>query len=330
MAERVTITTVARHANVSVQTVSNVLNSPHLVRPETQQRVHEAIAALGYRASQAARQMRTGRSRLFAVRIEPTHNGIDGSILDRFLHGLADTAAPARYRVLLYSAADDHAEIATFDDLLSAYDLDAFVLTSTHHADPRTSWLADRQVPFVTFGRPWDRLDSHSWVDVDGAAGTAAATAHLLSQGHRRIGFLGWPSGSGVGDDRLSGWAATLAEAGLTPDGLATETSNEAGEGATAARRLLDGPEPPTAFVCCSDSLALGALQTGLPVIGFDDTPVAHAIGLSSVAQPLSEAAGHCVRLLVALLDTPAATGPEDHPPEQVLLTPSLVLRHRT
>jgi DNA-binding LacI/PurR family transcriptional regulator len=329
MAERVTITTVARHAHVSVQTVSNVLNSPHLVRPETQERVREAIAALGYRASQAARQMRTGRSRLFAVRIEPDHDGINGSILDRFLHGLADTAAPARYRVLLYSAADDEAEIATFDDLLSAYDLDAFVLTSTHHADPRTSWLADRQVPFVTFGRPWDRLDSHSWVDVDGAAGTASATAHLLSQGHRRIGFLGWPAGSGVGDDRRAGWAATLAQAGIAPDGLATETTNDVAEGTAAAQRLLDGPDPPTAFVCCSDSLALGALQTGIPVIGFDDTPVALALGMSSVAQPLSEAAGHCVRLLVNLLDTPPAPGREEHLTEQVLLTPSLVLRHQ-
>jgi len=329
MAKRVTITMVAQHANVSPQTVSNVLNAPHLVRPATQQRVHEAISELGYRANQAARQMRTKRSRLIAVRIEPTHDGINGSILDRFLHGLTEAAAPALYRVLLYAAGGDTAEIATFDDLLGAYDLDGFVLTSTHHGDPRTSWLAERGVPFVTFGRPWGALDSHPWVDVDGAAGTAAATRHLIRAGHRRIGFLGWPAGSGVGDDRRQGWADALAEAGLSAGELTTFTTDRVDEGEAAARTLKDET---TAFVCASDSLAVGALRAisggragGRPVIGFDDTPVAQAVGLSSVAQPLPEAAGHCVRLLAGLLDSPTAPRTED---TQVLLTPSLVLRH--
>jgi DNA-binding LacI/PurR family transcriptional regulator len=325
MAKRVTITMVARQANVSAQTVSNVLNSPHLVRPETQQRVHEAISELGYRANQAARQMRTKRSRLIAVRIEPTHDGINGSILDRFLHGLAETTATARYRVLLYAAADDDDEIATYDDLLSAYDLDGFVLTSTHHGDPRTSWLAERGVPFVTFGRPWGALDSHAWVDVDGAAGTAAATEHLLRAGHHAIGFLGWPIGSGVGDDRRLGWSTALAAAGIDNDGLTTYTTDHVDEGEAAARTLLDRT---TAFVCASDSLALGAIRaTGgaRPVIGFDDTPVAQAVGLSSVAQPLPDAAAHCVRLLASLLDSPTQTRRVED--TQVLLTPSLVLR---
>ena len=323
MAQRVTITMVARHANVSTQTVSNVLNSPHLVRPETQQRVHRAIAELGYRANQAARQMRTKRSRLIAVRIEPTHDGINGAILDQFLHGLTEAAAPALYRVLLYTAAGDDDEIATYDDLLGAYDLDGFVLTSTHHGDPRTSWLAERGVPFVTFGRPWGALDSHPWVDVDGAAGTAAATRHLIRAGHRRIAFLGWPVGSGVGDDRRQGWADAMAEAGLPTDGLTTYTNDRIDEGEDAAASL---PDDVTAFVCASDSLALGALRKAGPrtVIGFDDTPVAQAVGLSSVAQPLPDAAAHCVRLLAGLLDSPTTPTGAD---TQVLLTPTLVLR---
>jgi DNA-binding LacI/PurR family transcriptional regulator len=323
MAQRVTITMVARHANVSTQTVSNVLNSPHLVRPETQQRVHRAIAELGYRVNQAARQMRTKRSRLIAVRIEPTHDGINGAILDQFLHGLTEAAAPAQYRVLLYTAAGDDDEIATYDDLLGAYDLDGFVLTSTHHGDPRTSWLAERGVPFVTFGRPWGALDSHPWVDVDGAAGTAAATRHLIRTGHRRIAFLGWPVGSGVGDDRRQGWADALTEAGLSTEGLTTYTNDRIDEGAAAAAST---PDDVTAFVCASDSLALGALREAgrRKVIGFDDTPVAQAVGLSSVAQPLPDAAAHCVRLLAGLLDSPTTPTGAD---TQVLLTPTLVLR---
>lgn len=317
--EKVTIATVAERAGVSRQTVSNVINTPEVVRPETRERVREAITSLGYRVNQAARQMRTGRSRLLAVRIEPTHDGINGFVLDRFLHGLTDAAALAGYRVMLYTAADDAHEIATYDELLSAYDLDGFVLTSTHHGDPRTSWLAARDVPFVTFGRPWGAPDTHAWVDVDNAAGTAAATRHLIEAGHTRIGFLGWPAGSGVGDSRRTGWESVMAGAGLPAEAVATDNGIETG--AAAARTL---PDDLTALVCASDSLALGAMRAfpGRAVVGFDDTAVAQAIGLTSVSQPLAEAAARCMDLLAELLD-----GRAPATPTQLLLPPSLVLR---
>ncbi|MEH1168647.1 LacI family DNA-binding transcriptional regulator [Micromonospora sp. CPCC 205539] len=327
MAEKVTIATVARHARVSRQTVSNVLNAPHIVREETRQRVQDAISLLGYRANQAARQMRTGRSRLIAARIEPTRDGINGSVLDRFLHGLTETADAAGYRVLLYTATDDEREVATYDDLLGTYELDAFVLVGTKYGDPRTAWLADRDVPFVTFGRPWDALDAHPWVDVDGAAGTAQATRHLLATGHRRIAFLGWPVGSGVGDDRRAGWHDALSAAGVDPAGLHRETEDGVAEGQRLMRDLLTTVAP-TAVVCASDSLALGALQAirdvepPVSVIGFDDTPVAAAIGLASVSQPLGEAAARCVDLLTGVLDGNHQT------PTHVLLQPTLALRH--
>jgi DNA-binding LacI/PurR family transcriptional regulator len=351
MAGKVTIATVAHHAQVSRQTVSNVINSPHLVRQETRERVSAAIAALGYRANQAARQMRTGRSRLIAVRIEPARDGINGSILDRFLHGLTEAAMPAGYRIMLYTATGDDAEIATYDELLASHDLDAFVLTSTHHGDARTSWLAEHDVPFVTFGRPWGAPDRHSWVDVDGAAGTAEATGRLLAAGHQRIGFIGWPAGSGVGDNRREGWAAAMRAAGLDPAGLERRVDDGVAEGERAAADLL-GAAGPSALVCASDSLALGASRAAgrtaapaaaeaaaitdgaappgppapgsrIAVIGFDDTPVAQAIGLTSVGQPLAEAAASCVELLARLLDRDGGTG---HP-EHVLLRPHLVAR---
>ncbi|MFI6297448.1 LacI family DNA-binding transcriptional regulator [Nonomuraea sp. NPDC050790] len=316
MAEKATIADVARQANVSRQTVSNVLNSPEVVKEETRQRVLAAVETLGYRVSAAARQMRTGRSRLLAVRIEATQDGMN--VFDRFLHGLTESAAASGYRVLLYAAADDRAEIATIDELLGEFEPDGFVLTSTHHGDPRASWLAERDLPFVTFGRPWGAPAAvHPWVDVDGAAGTESATRHLLAQGHRRIGFIGWEAGSGVGDDRRAGWSRTLAAEGLG-DGLALETDGSSAQGQAAARELAG--RGATALVCVSDSVALGALQVLSAVVGFDDTPVAAAVGLTSLGQPLAEAAARCVELLTGRLSgRPAAT--------HVLLTPSLVIR---
>ncbi|HEY7222591.1 MAG TPA: LacI family DNA-binding transcriptional regulator [Micromonosporaceae bacterium] len=323
-----TIRTVARRAGVSVQTVSNVLNSPHLVRQETRAQVQAIIDELGYRASQAARQMRSGRSRLLGVRIEPARDGINGNILDRFLHELTEAAAQAQFRIVLYAAPDDHAEIRAYEDLLASYSPDGFVLTSTHHGDARTGWLLEKRVPFVTFGRPWGSPDLHPWVDVDGAAGTVLATQRLLAAGHVRVGFLGSPEGAGVADDRRDGWVTALRHAGLDASGLERHVADTVSDGERAAAEMFAHPQGPTALVCASDSLALGAWHTARlrgdtqpAVIGFDDTPVARAVGLTTVAQPLAAVAQACVRLLTGLLD---GDGPRH---EHVLLDPHLVVR---
>ncbi|GEL44915.1 alanine racemase [Cellulomonas hominis] len=331
---RPTLESVAQRAGVSRQTVSNVLNAPHLVRPETTDRVRSAIDALGYRPSAAARQLRTGRSRVVGLRLEPVQDGINGAVLDRFLHALTESAQARGYRVMLFTAPDDEREIAQYGELLDTADLDAFVLTSTHRDDARAAWLAERDVPFVTFGRPWSApgaaTDDHPWVDVDGSAGTRAAVEHLRRLGHERIAYLGWPDGSDVGEDRAAGWAAAMVDAGhdagllrrlhaRVPDGVAA--------GAQAIERVL-ADAAPTAVVCASDSLALGALTVGrsrdtpLAVVGFDDTPVAAAVGLTSVAQPLTEAAHRALDLLLDQLDGTGGTRSK-----QVLLAPHLVER---
>ena len=334
---RPTLETVARRADVSLQTVSKVLKAPHLVREETLERVQAAIAEVGYRPHGAARQLRTSRSRVIGLRLPPSTAGINGAVLDRFLHALTAEAQRHGYRVMLFTAPDDDGEIAGYAELLDTLQIDAFVLTSTHHDDPRTAWLAARGIPFVTFGRPWSSaagVDGHPWVDVDGAAGTRAATEHLLERGHRRIAFLGWPEGSDTGDDRREGWRDAMLAAGVTAaeiDGLTLGVEDGVAEGSAAATRLL-GESAPTAFVCTSDSLALGVLaatrsggdHAQVAVVGFDDTPVARAIGLTSIAQPVAESAASALTLLLRRLGRTDGPAPTD---EQVLLMPQLVVR---
>ncbi len=344
---RPTLNSVAEAAAVSRQTVSNVINSPEVVSPETRERVLAAIERLGYRPNTAARQMRTTRSQIIGLCIPPSGNGVSGVVLDQFLHSLTATAERYDHRIMLFTAADDEAETRAYADLIASVGIDGFVLTSTHHDDLRTRWLLERELPFVTFGRPWGAEDTHPWVDVDGAAGTRLATDHLVRQGHRRIAFVGWPEGSGSGDDRRAGWAAGLAAAGLGAgpqvavfDGVEggrsaaarlLDTGGPAGSGSAAAR--LPGAADtgaPTAFVCASDSLALGVtaelrdrgIRPGADaaVIGFDDTPTAAVLGLSSVAQPIADVAAECVRQLRTIL-----RGKTE--PATTLFTPHLVLR---
>lgn len=344
MAQLPTVQDVARRAGVSRQTVSNALNNPEIVRPETRERVEAAVRELGYRPHASARRLRTRTSSTIGIRLDPLPRGISGAIQDRFLHALTEQAAARGFRVTLFTAQDPHDEIDQYRSLRDGADVDAFVLTSTISDDPRIDWLAKERIPFVSFGRPWGAAElsdpERLWVDVDGRVGTALATEHLIGRGLRRIGFLGWPAGSGTGDDRRAGWRQTMRQEapGLT-EGELDELSFDTVEAVAAARvaverRLAAGLDL-EGLVCVSDSVALGAMmavrEAGLPhfpVMGFDNTPVAQAVGLSSVDQRLDEVATGVLDLLLGATGRrvlPHGSGAD--PLGHRLITPQLVVR---
>jgi DNA-binding LacI/PurR family transcriptional regulator len=330
---RPTIASVASAAAVSRQTVSNVINAPHRVGEQTRQRVERAIAEAGYRPLKTAQALRTRRSNLIAVGM-PNAGGTRNLLIEGFLHVLTEEAQRRGYRILLVTGTDDASEIKAYNELLTDYDIDALVFTATHRGDQRIRWLLNKGTRFVTFGRPWGTKAVHPWVDVDGAGGVRDATEHLIERGHERIAFIGWPGGSGVGEDRLSGWEQACRTAGLPRRDLSRRTEDGLEQGRQACASLLDSPKPPTAIVCVSDTLAVGAWVEvtargsrpgrDVAIIGFDDSPTASMIGLSSVAQPLAAAASVCVDCVQSLNRT---TGTSSTAPLQVLLAPKLIVR---
>jgi DNA-binding LacI/PurR family transcriptional regulator len=335
-----TVLDVGRVAGVSRQTVSNVLNSPAIVRAETRTRVEAAIAQLGYRPHASARRLRTRRSATIGIRLDPITNGISGSVHDRFLHSLTEQADARGLRILLFTATDPEDEIRQIQRMHEGSDVDSFVLTSTKFGDPRTEWLTRHGVPFVTFGRPWGVDDindpAHRWVDVDGRVGTRLATTHLLGEGDRAIAYLGWPSPSGTGDDRRRGWREAMELAsGLTTaelDRLEVHVEDGVAEGREATRELLARGVSIDAIVCASDSLGLGALLLvgpDIPVIGYDNTPVAEAVGLSSVEQPLGEVATGVLELIMSPASVPGSADASAAAFRHRLVEPRLVVRHR-
>ncbi|GAA2451816.1 LacI family DNA-binding transcriptional regulator [Streptomyces pulveraceus] len=333
-AASVTLATVARRAGVSPQTVSNALNSPELLRPETLDRVLRTIDELGYRPHRAAQTLRTRSSKLIGYGIRPTAPGASAPVMDRFLHALSQTADEAGYRILLFASPPGGAGLDGYEELLDLHSVDGFVLSGTERGDQRQAWLEKRGVPFVAFGRMWSGRQIGDWVDVDGASGTDAAVEHLVGLGHRRIAFLGWPRGSGVGDDRAEGWQRAMRRHGLPVRGRRAQSVDDIASAQDAVGPLLDAGA--TAVVTASDMLALGCYHalrerravpgTDIAVVGFDDNPMAALLspGLSTVAQPLEAVGRECVRLLLARMSEAGA------PPERVLLEPSLVLRDST
>lgn len=327
-----TLDSVAAHAGVSRQTVSNVLHHPGRVADDTRERVLEAIRETRYRPSLPARQLATRRAHAVAVRAERTQDGISGLVLDAFYHGLAEAGQDNGLRVLLYAQPDDEeAEVALIDELVATGAADAVVLTATSAVDERPAHLRDNGTTFCAFGRPWGHEDEpHDWVDVDGAIGTGLAVRHLLDRGHRRIAYLGWP-GDGddpsTGTDRRRGWLEALRSSGMAADPVEARSPNDTTSARTAVAALLDSAGAPDAIVCASDTLALGAHRAAMAaagpgrpatVVGFDATPVAEALGLVSVAQPIDRAAHLCIDLLTSRFETP------DRPAQGLLVPPVL------
>ena len=327
-----TLATVADEAGVSRQTVSNALNNPDLLRPETLERVQQVIERLGYSPNRAARQLRTRSSHLIGLRVEPGPEGTSNALMDRFVHSVVEAASRTGHHVLLFSG-DPADPLDGYEDLLRSTAVDAFVVTDTYAGTPQAGFLQERGAPFVAFGRPWDDPDAdHAWIDVDGAHGARLATEHLLGQGHRRVAWLGWERSSRLGEDRRSGWEAALRTAGVDGTGLGVRMSDTVDAGRMAAHRLLEDPSV-TAFACASDLLAIGALhacaERGLRpgadvgVVGFDDSFAAQVSwpGLSSVRQPLEDVAVELVRILHVVL----AHKPIEH--QARMLRPALVVR---
>jgi DNA-binding LacI/PurR family transcriptional regulator len=327
-----TLATVAAAAGVSRQTVSNALNSPELLRPDTLERVQQAIERLGYTPNRAARNLRTRASHLVGLRLEPAVEGTISGLMDRFLHSLVESCKEAGLHVLLFTAEDVNDPLDGYDALLRSAAVDAFVVTDTYRGNPQAAWLEERQVPFVAFGRPWtEPTAQHPWVDVDGRAGVVLAVDHLADQGHERIAWVGWQKSSTIGEDRRSGWVDRMHERELSTTGLSARGEDTMEFGRRAALALFESADP-TAFVCVSDTIATGVLQAiadqgrvpgkdGVAVVGFDDSPAAQVVvpaGLSSVRQPLEEVAVQIVRLLEDRLAMRSSEKPH------VILTPEL------
>jgi len=331
----VSVKDVAAAASVSVGTVSNVLNRPEKVSPETARRVLEAIASLGFVRNDAARQLRAGRSRSVGLVVLDVRN----PFFTDMARGAESRAAEDGLTVLLGNSDERAERERTYLDLFEEQRVHGVLVTPLDEDVERLVRLRERGTPVVLVDRESSNR-SFSSVAVDDVAGGALAVHHLLETGRRRIAFVGGPATIQQVSDRLAGARSAVAQVpGATLEVLSTDALTVL-EGRRAGERLRDraAHDRPDAVFAANDLLALGVLQAlamlggtrapdDVALIGYDDIDFASAavVPLSSVRQPAALIGYTAMDLLLA-----EAAGSDDGERRHVVFQPELVVREST
>ncbi|ALV37043.1 LacI family DNA-binding transcriptional regulator [Streptomyces sp. CdTB01] len=327
---KVTITEIARQAGVSVPTVSRVVNGRSDVSPRTRARVEDLLLRHGYRK-------RAHASGSGAALLDLVFNDLDSPWAVEILRGVEEVAHAAGVGTVVSAIHGRSGDAREWMRNLRARASDGVILVTSALEPLLHEELRALGVPLVVVdpaGSP--ALD----VPTIGAAnwsGGLAATEHLLSLGHRRIGLIAGPPRLLCSRARLDGHRAALEGAGIAPDvSLVVPGDFHPESGFTGCNTLLALPEPPTALFAASDQMALGAIEAlrrrglrvpeDLSVVGFDDLPEVRwsAPPLTTVRQPLADMGKLAVRTVLRL-----ARGEQPDSP-RVELGTELVVRSST
>src|SRR5215211_3983226 len=200
---------VAARAGVSLGTVSNVLNRPHLVAEHTRQRVLDAIEELGFVRNEHARQLRAGGSRSLGYVVLDASNPFFTDVA----RGVEEAAQAAGLSVYLCNSNDDPRREAQYLDLLLEQRVQGVLITPVEADGERLAALTDRGIPVVLVDRRAEDADL-CFVAVDDVLGGELAATHLLEAGHRRIAFVGGPLSLPQVSDRHSGAQRAIGSAG--------------------------------------------------------------------------------------------------------------------
>lgn len=326
-----TIEDVAAIAGVSIATVSRAVNEPTKVADETRRRVNDAIARTGYTTNAMARSLRMRRSKMILI-LAPD---VGDPNFSNILVGLETEASKRGYGVLIGNTQNDPTREADYLRFISSNQADGLILLTGHL--PYGLSQNDEQSsppPMVAINEPvpGDRVP---FVGVDNFEGARIAAEHLISQGHRRIAFIGHSTSRQVNALREGGYLAALKDAGIKIEPtLILDGDGTTESGRQAAEHMFVRDVLPTAFLCVNDATALGViialnargydLPRQFSIMGFDDISFASFVtpSLTTMKQPRSKIGEAAMDLLLGVIEGGPVTQPK------ILLRSELILRN--
>lgn len=322
---------VARLAEVSISTVSRVINEPELVRETTRKRVQDAIESLRYQPSRVARRLRveSGWANLVGLIIPDIQNPFFADVA----RGVEDVAQLHGYMVFLGNSDEDALKERRYLDVMVAEAVDGIIVPPIADNDPAVAELAQTGLPMVCVDRRLARVTVDTIV-VDNVRGAYEAVDHLIRLGHQRVGFIEGRPELSTSKERLRGYRQALEEHGIAFDpSLIREGDSRQASGRRLALELLEIPERPSALLVGNNLMTLGALEAinakgvrmpdDLALISYDDMPWAMAFNppLTAVRQPGYEVGRRAMELLLRRFREPARST------TLLTLQPELVVR---
>src|SRR5439155_16423883 len=256
---RATIREIAELAGVSIATVSRVVNGRGDVSDETRENVQRVVREHGYSANRSARALSAGKTGLIGVTVPMLHPAYFSFLLS----GAAEALYEQDMRLVLSPTMHEHDREVTLLERLMHGTTDGALIILPEESSDELEQLLNHGYRFVVIDPLLPLNAKIPAVSAAHTAGADQAMQHLLSLGHRRIGAITGPRGWKATDDRLRGYYAALAAAGIMPDPeLEVDGTFEIVSGVAAAEQLLDLPQPPTAIFAFNDNMAIGAMQT--------------------------------------------------------------------
>lgn len=335
MDRRPTIVDVARQAGVSKSTVSLVLQNSALVKEETRQQVRQAMADIGYVYNRAAATLRSANAGLIGLVI----NDLRNPFFTEFATSLQMALSAAGYATVLANTDEDPDLQGQVVSAMLEHGVSALIIAPTYGQEDATFGAISRAgIPALQVLRKVvPEVDRFPFAAPDYLAGGRLAARHLLDLGARRIAFLGGLEGREVTYQRMSGYLAVLAAAGLPPLVLPGRPGRAFGR--EAARLLARSHPDVDAVICFNDLVALGLLSgcaeigrrvgPDLKIVGFDDIEDCAQVfpGLTSVRCDIACFGQRMAETMLRWLRDGCAPPPETLTPVELIARGSTLSR---
>jgi len=306
----VTISDVAKLANVSTATVSRVLSNSGNVKKETTEKVLEAIQKLNYQPNVLARQLRKLETKTVLVVVPDITN----TFFSKILRGIERVAIENDYEVLLGDTGNDVERERGYLDILRQKKADGMILLTARLESHLLEEIAG-EFP-VVLACEYLEGSTIPTVSIDNISSARKATEYLINLGHRRIGFISGPLNVILSRDRLKGFRQAMAQHNIPIESFLVQEGDFSFEsGYNMMMKFLALDQPPTAVFAANDEMAIGAIKAikskglhvpdDISVVGFDDIKFAsiYEPALTTISQPMFEIGKKAMELLIKLIN---------------------------